>query len=213
MINIFSKNSDAIIQVLNQLQSQQAIVVIWEKEFRANLGLYESVDGSWKLVAQMPANVGRNGVGKTKEGDQKSPTGIFSLAAAFGNAPPPEGTKYPYIQLTQQDYWVDDSRSIYYNKWVRLQDGYLKDWNSAECLWQETTCYKHAVIINYNSVREPEKGSAIFLHVWADENSPTHGCTAVAEENMVRILKWLDCEKKPVIIQGTYEDVISITKE
>ena len=29
--NSSSENNDAVIQVLNQLQSQQAIVVIWEK--------------------------------------------------------------------------------------------------------------------------------------------------------------------------------------
>ena len=85
----------------------------------------------------------------------------------------------------------------------------LKDWDSAECLWQETICYQHAVIINFNSEREPGKGSAIFLHVWKDENSSTQGCTAVSAENMIRILKWLDINKQPVIIQGTFKDIIS----
>jgi hypothetical protein len=69
------------------------------------------------------------------------------------------------------------------------------------------------VIINYNLARLPGKGSAIFLHVWNDEKSPTQGCTAVSEANMIAILKWLDFAKKPVIIQGRYEDLVSITRE
>jgi L,D-peptidoglycan transpeptidase YkuD (ErfK/YbiS/YcfS/YnhG family) len=207
--NNVSEKNQAIIQVLNQLQSQQAIVVLWKKAYYADIRLYEWMNGSWQFIDQMPANVGRNGMGKTKEGDQKSPSGIFTLATAFGIAPKLEGSNYPYRMLTPQDYWVDDSRSIDYNSWVRYQEGDPKDWQSAEWLWKETSCYQHAVIINYNWAREPGKGSAIFLHVWKDEHSPTHGCTAVSEGNMTRILKWLDFDKKPVIIQGAYQDVIS----
>jgi L,D-peptidoglycan transpeptidase YkuD (ErfK/YbiS/YcfS/YnhG family) len=195
--------TEPIIRILNQLQSQQAIVVMGEQEYRADLYLYEWNGGNWKLVLQMPANIGRNGMGKTKEGDQKSPSGIFTLDTAFGIVPKPEGCNYPYQMLTSQDYWVDDSRSKDYNKWVCYQEGDPKDWQSAEWLWKETICYQHAVVINYNTAREPGKGSAIFLHVWKDEHSPTHGCTAVSEGNMVRILKWLDYDKKPIIIQGT----------
>jgi L,D-peptidoglycan transpeptidase YkuD (ErfK/YbiS/YcfS/YnhG family) len=206
-------DSEAINKVLLNLQSQQAIVVILKKEYHADLQLYEWTSGRWQLIDQMQANIGKNGMGKIKEGDQKSPTGIFTLGSAFGNAPLPEEIKYPYRILTKQDYWVDDSKSRYYNLWVEHKKDKKKEWNSAEWLWQETICYKYAVIINYNLVRQPEKGSAIFLHIWVDENSPTHGCTAVSEENMVRILKWLVFDKKPVIIQGTYNDILSIIKE
>jgi L,D-peptidoglycan transpeptidase YkuD (ErfK/YbiS/YcfS/YnhG family) len=208
-----SENNDVIIRVLNQLQSRQAIVVIWDKDIRADLRLYERANGGWEFIGRMLANVGRNGVGKTKEGDQKSPAGIFSLGSAFGNAPAPEGCRYPYRMLTEEDYWVDDSRSKYYNQWVKFKDGDWKDWESAECLWREKVCYKYAVIINYNLARQEGKGSAIFLHVWAGENSPTQGCTAVSEEDMIRILRWLEFDKKPVIVQGTYEDVVGIIKE
>ena len=111
-----------IMPILRHLPSQQAIIVIWEKGYYADLYSVELVDGYWKLIDQMPANVGRNGMGKTKEGDQKSPIGLFSLGTAFGNAPKPEGTNYPYRLLTPQDFWVDDSRSKYYNEWVKYEE-------------------------------------------------------------------------------------------
>lgn len=208
-----SINTDAIIRVLDQLKSRQAIVVIWEKGYHADLYLYESVNHKWTLADKIQANVGFKGMGKAVEGDQKSPVGIFFLATAFGIEPPPVGLKYPYRMVTGDDYWVDDSLSQFYNKWVRFKDGYWKDWNSAESLGRETVAYKYAVIINYNFARQPGKGSAIFLHVRKGESSPTGGCTAVPEEDMVRILQWLKFDKKPVIIQGSWADIMAISKD
>jgi L,D-peptidoglycan transpeptidase YkuD (ErfK/YbiS/YcfS/YnhG family) len=214
-----SENSAAVIQVLNRLPSQQALVVIGKSGFKADLYLYEykarvrEKEEKWHHVGQMPANVGCNGMGKSKEGDGKSPCGIFSLGIAFGLVPQPDGVKYPYALLTPQDYWVDDSQSSVYNKWIHYREGDRKDWQSAEWLWKETICYRHALVINYNSDREPGKGSAIFLHVWKNEEMPTQGCTAVSEANMVRLLQWLDPHQAPVIIQGLPEDILAIAKE
>lgn len=209
----FSVDHEAIVRVLEALKSLQAIVVTGEKGCHADLYLYEFNNQSWVMVDKMQANIGQNGFGKAREGDQKSPVGIYSLASAFGLAPPPEGANYPYRMLTPEDYWVDDSQSKSYNRWARFKDGYWKDWNSAECLGRETVAYKHAVIINYNSARQPGKGSAIFLHVRIGEDIPTRGCTAVSEADMVRILQWLDCDKRPVVIQGSIEELMANSRE
>ena len=202
----------AVIKFLNRLPSGQAMVVIAENGSQADLGLYQHEGGQWRLVQQMPAVIGRGGMGKTQEGDGKSPSGIFTLGIAFGLLAPPAGIKYPYANVTPEDYWVDDSASADYNKWVHFHEGDPKDWQSAERLCQETVAYRHAVVINYNIARKPGKGSAIFLHVWKNENSPTQGCTAVSEENMARILQWLDPRQAPVIFQGTPEDILAQTK-
>ncbi|HBF35919.1 MAG TPA: hypothetical protein DDW50_01190 [Firmicutes bacterium] len=202
----------ALTRLLNQLPSGQAIVVIGKTGFRAEMGLYEQKSGGWSLIKKIPASVGAGGMGKTKEGDQKSPTGIFSLGIAFGLIAQPAGVRYPYVCLTPEDYWVDDSRSADYNRWVHYHDGDQKDWQSAERLCQETICYRHAVVINYNAVREPGKGSAIFLHVWKGEDQPTGGCTAVSEGNMALILQWLDPRQAPFIVQGTPEEIMEMAK-
>lgn len=197
--------NDAVIRLLNRLPAQQAIVVIARQGFKADLYLYELDAREWRCCGQMPANIGLNGIGKTKEGDKKSPAGIFSLGFAFGLLPKPEGSRYPYRLLTPEDYWVDDSGSKDYNRWVHHVEGEPKDWQSAEWLWNETVCYRYALVIDYNIRREQGKGSAIFLHVWKNETTPTHGCTAVSEENMARILQWLNPEGAPVLIQGDVE--------
>jgi L,D-peptidoglycan transpeptidase YkuD (ErfK/YbiS/YcfS/YnhG family) len=211
--NFFLKKYNAaILKLLGRLPSEQALVVMGCGGFKADMGLYEQQNGQWNMVAAVSANIGRGGMGKTLEGDGKSPSGIFSLGIAFGLVPAPEGTRYPYACLTPEDYWVDDSRSADYNKWVHYHDGNPKDWQSAEWLYQEKISYRHAVVINYNAAREPGKGSAIFLHVWKSEEQPTAGCTAVSEENLERILQWLDPRRAPFIIQGTPEDIIALAK-
>ncbi len=207
-----TKYNAAILKLLGRLPSEQALVVMSCGGFKADVGLYEQQNGQWNMVAAMSANIGRGGMGKTLEGDGKSPSGIFSLGIAFGLVLAPVGTRYPYVCLTPEDYWVDDSRSADYNKWVHYHDGDPKDWQSAEWLYQEKISYRHAVVVNYNAAREPGKGSAIFLHVWKSEDQPTAGCTAVSEENMGRILGWLDPRRAPFIIQGTPDDFLAFTR-
>jgi L,D-peptidoglycan transpeptidase YkuD (ErfK/YbiS/YcfS/YnhG family) len=43
----------------------------------------------------------------------------------------------------------------------------------------------------------PGQGSAIFFHIRRGETHPTSGCTTMAEENLVRIIRWLREEKHP----------------
>ena len=49
------------------------------------------------------------------------------------------------------------------------------------------------------------KGSAIFVHVVREPNRPTAGCIAIAERNIIAILRWLDIRKRPLIILGSRE--------
>jgi L,D-peptidoglycan transpeptidase YkuD (ErfK/YbiS/YcfS/YnhG family) len=40
-------------------------------------------------------------------------------------------------------------------------------------------------------------GSAIFFHIRRGELRPTAGCTTMAEDQLVRVIKWLRVERKP----------------
>ncbi len=64
--------------------------------------------------------------------------------------------------------------------------------------------YANGFVINYNTQRTPGKGSAIFFHIG---NSYTLGCTATSEANVVKIMKWLDPAKNPVIIQTPTQNI------
>jgi L,D-peptidoglycan transpeptidase YkuD (ErfK/YbiS/YcfS/YnhG family) len=64
--------------------------------------------------------------------------------------------------------------------------------------------YDYGFVINYNESRTPGKGSAIFFHVGTNY---TAGCTATSKEQVVSILKWLNPEKNPVIIQSPVSEL------
>ncbi len=162
----------------------------------------ERNDGVWHLV--FPAFAGSIGemgfaaIDHKREGDGRSPSGIFPLGIAFGYDPSVV-TKMPYRQATDDDFWVDDVDSEDYNKWVKGEPN-AASW---EKMKRDDDQYKYGVVIEYNMHPiEKGKGSAIFLHVWNGGDS-TLGCVSMPEEMILKILGWLDPVKKPLIIMGT----------
>lgn len=151
--------------------------------------------GGWHEILRSPCYIGKNGLGKTREGDQKTPVGIFRFTTAFGIRPNP-GTMLPYIQVNDSHYWVDDGNSAYYNQFVST-DTVEKDWHSAEHLTGIGSAYNYALALSYNPKCTPGLGSAVFLH--CSTGSATSGCIAVPERCMEKILQNVlpDC---PVII-------------
>ena len=68
---------------------------------------------------------------------------------------------------------------------------------------RDDNLYKYGIVIEYNT--DPVikgNGSAIFLHIWKNESIPTAGCVAVSEENLIKIIEWLDPVASPLIITG-----------
>lgn len=172
---------------------------------RAQVTMWERVDSQWsKVEASMPAVIGRNGIAPRdakREGDGRVPSGMFDLRRAFGYDKSVD-TGLSYRQVTSSDYWVDDPTSDEYNLWVSRSPKA----RSFETLRRNDDLYKYAVVIEYNTdpiVRGA--GSAIFLHVWRNADTPTAGCVALAEENVRSILAWLNSEKDPVIFIQTHD--------
>lgn len=158
-----------------------------------------AADGVWRLnehIGIAAGFAGRNGVSRFKrEGDGSTPAGLFRLGCAFGSSEKPE-TKMTYRKISADSYWVDDSRSRFYNTWVEGAENV--DWRSAEHLGDYPGEYAYAVVIEYNTSETiPDKGSAVFLHCG---NRPTSGCIALPEARLLQILKWLDPEKTPGIL-------------
>jgi len=206
--------------------SRQHLVVITEGPGRIQGLLYrmqrvpgagsgaEGTDGgpsgdAWRQVGPpVVVVVGRSGVGPKKEGDGRAPQGAFPLGPAFGYASePPPDVRIPYQAMVPGALCVDDTESAFYN--LVLDPDTVpgaKDWTSAEVMRRDVApgddLYRFGVIVQYNPRRVPGAGSCIFLHVWRDSESPTAGCTAMAEENLLEVLRWLDPEAGPVLIQG-----------
>jgi zinc D-Ala-D-Ala dipeptidase len=170
-----------------------------------------------KVGTPFPAVVGRRGLAwgiglhgtgepgmpSKREGDQKSPAGVFRLYSVFGTATPKQVhyLRFPYQCVDSATEAVDDPRSRYYNRVVNRAAINRPDWSSSESMLAVPTEYRLGVMIEHNWSQIPGLGSCIFLHVWNNNRTGTAGCTAVRLADLERLLHWLDAQESPLIIQ------------
>lgn len=215
--------------ITDSLNSTQLIIVLannWDS-IGANLYAFEKQHGRWVLQFTHPVVVGAKGLGigdglipvsipgapGKKEGDLKAPAGIFSIGAAFGYAPPAEAgfIKDTYIQAKDTVICVDDASSSYYNRIISADTAH-KDWNSFEHMRLAKNYYKWGLFVNHNApVTAPGHGSCIFIHIWGSAAEGTAGCTAMAEDGLLKLLRWIDASKKPLLVQLPAEEYVKIS--
>jgi L,D-peptidoglycan transpeptidase YkuD (ErfK/YbiS/YcfS/YnhG family) len=161
------------------------------------LTAFQRVGRQWKaMLGPTPAKVGALGVGAPADGVHRTPVGTFTFDQAFGRQPNP-GTKMPYFQATNQDWWDEDASSPTYNTHVR---GPRKPSSIAENLYDSGPVYDYAVNITVNPQRIPGRVSGIFLHV--TDGNPTWGCVGIGRDEMRSLLTWLDPSAAPRITIG-----------
>ncbi|HEY6839387.1 MAG TPA: L,D-transpeptidase family protein, partial [Geobacteraceae bacterium] len=184
--------------------SRQLVVVARDASVPSGMAarLYEREDTGWRPVGPaFPVAVGRKGlapVGEKREGDGRTPSGVFPLERGFGYEP--LTTRLPYIVLTPEMIWIDDPRSERYNVLAEKNDG---AGFSYEIMRRADDLYKYGVVLEYNTRPVvPGAGSAIFFHIWRGPSSSTAGCVAMSERDMVRLLTWLDPARKPLAVIG-----------
>ena len=168
--------------------ASQYITISVGKGSNAEFKFYErDADNNFKEIMQAKAYIGKNGLGKTREGDGKTPVGVFKFNKAFGILPDP-GSQIGYTQVDDTHYWCGDSNSPYYNKFVSTRD--VDDFNKkdSEHIIDYELAYKYAMNITYNEEGTPGRGSAIFLHCQT-KNKFTGGCVAVPEKIMREIIQ------------------------
>ena len=136
-----------------------------------------------------------------KEGDNRAPAGVFRLGLVFGRAHENPGTKMPYLRLTPDIVAVDDQRSRFYNQLVNQSEINTPDWRSAERMILADHRYDLGVVVEHNIPPKAGAGSCIFLHVWKTPATLTTGCTAMAEGNLLKIIRWLDPARHPLLVQ------------
>jgi L,D-peptidoglycan transpeptidase YkuD (ErfK/YbiS/YcfS/YnhG family) len=194
--------------------NQQIILVSSEKpgDVAADMYTFQKDGDEWKPAhPRMSASGGKLGFApfdEKREGDKRAPTGIFSIERTFGYGKKAK-TRMPYTQVTELDYWIDDANSPDYNKWVKLDAPQPKEIKHNEPLKRDDHLYRYAIVVEYNVERIPGKGSAIFIHWERSPGAYTSGCIATSKENMLSLFKWLDPDKKPLIIMGNEQELRS----
>lgn len=208
---------------------RQLVVVISPDEAAtsAQLLCFQRKTNGWQLAfPAFDASLGRSGLAwgrglhgdmpgyQKKEGDGKSPAGIFTFGKAFGYAAPLEAPylKLPYVQAHEHLECVDDAQSVYYNLLVdkRL---FTVDWQSSEQMRRKDEQYKWGIFVEHNTPAQASAGSCIFFHIWASPGAPTSGCTAMSEENLLKVMGWLDPAAKPLLVQATKKDLPALREK
>ncbi|MFA6540740.1 MAG: L,D-transpeptidase family protein [Bacteroidota bacterium] len=200
---------------LSQIEQAQKLVVTVSAEWDSSSGamyLFDKIDSKWVAArANVPVCFGRSGLAwgdglfekrdgmhVKKEGDKRSPAGVFEFGSLYGlDSLPPEGVQYPYHQITKLTRCVDDGMSKVYNQIIE-EDSSSKDWNSAENMHRVYPDYKYVLMVDHNPKHIPGEGSCIFFHI---NRTPTTGCTSMDEPDMRIFLQWLDPHVKTVLIQ------------
>ncbi len=141
------------------------------------------------------------------EGDNTTPTGIYTFEPViYGNAPDP-GVSFPYHQLVCGDWWDEDPTSPEYNTFQHVPCGTTPPFGGAsEALWTETVAYPSFAVVNYNTDPVvPYAGSGIFVH--ANIGAPTEGCVSLPLGELDQFLRWMNPADLPQIVLGPAAEI------
>lgn len=153
-----------------------------------------SVDRSGSLHADgvtYRCALGRGGVRADKtEGDGATPVGTFPLRRVYYRADrlARPATNLPVVPIAEDDAWCDDPEYPLYN--CKVVTPYPA---RTEPMWRDDHLYDVLVVLGHNDAPVvPGAGSAIFLHVAADDYAPTEGCVALALDDLLAVLRAVD---------------------
>lgn len=201
--------------------ARQLVLVVsddWNSD-RATLQAFErNASGPWKPRGQrVPVTLGRAGSAwglglhgahdgpQKREGDGRSPAGVFHLGGAFGYAGR-QRTKLDYTPMQDSHWCVDVAGSPLYNRIVDSKTvGEAAVRGSTEPMRRDIHAngdrrYKSGFVILHNDAQHPDGGSCIFAHLWRSPAEATAGCTAMDEAAMQSLLTWLDPAHMPVFV-------------
>lgn len=162
---------------------QELLLVHCDQGSDATVYFCRKQGGRWKLLREGAAFVGKNGLGKTGEGDAKTPEGDFGILTAFGILPDP-GTALPWLQVTESTYACDEE-GPWYNRIIDTVATHHPC--KGEDMFHTAPEYNYGLALDFNPDCRYPDGSAIFFHC-KGHKTWTGGCIAVDEDFMREIL-------------------------
>ena len=142
----------------------------------------------------MKCAIGKKGIGnKKKEGDLITPIGVFNIKYILYRKDRVKVlTKLKKKVIKKNMGWCDDSKSIHYNKPVKLPFTH-----KYEKLYRKENIYDIILVLNYNmNPVKKNKGSAIFIHVSKINYKKTEGCVAIKKLNLIKLLREINQNTK-----------------
>jgi L,D-peptidoglycan transpeptidase YkuD (ErfK/YbiS/YcfS/YnhG family) len=133
------------------------------------------------------------------ERDHRAPAGVFRVGLIYTyDSSLPSGADYPFHTVGAGDAWVDDEHSGHYNQHVTIDLHNPPPWFEKQKMRRGDFAYRWLVEIRHNADPPvPGFGSAIFFHIRRGPERPSSGCTTMAEQNLVEIIRWLRANANP----------------
>jgi L,D-peptidoglycan transpeptidase YkuD (ErfK/YbiS/YcfS/YnhG family) len=174
----------------------------------------------WQLHGSAEVSLGRTGTAwgtglhpltglpegpHKREGDGRSPAGIFEIGPAFGYARNLHAA-LPYLPMDREHWCIDVPASPLYNTIVDSREvGAQAVAGSTEPMRLDLhkdgdIRYRLGFVIRHNPDNTPGGGSCIFAHLRRAPSETTAGCTALDADDMQATLHWLDSARRPRLV-------------
>lgn len=190
--------------------TEQVVTVNHTGGHRARVTLWRLTDGRWEQRLQ--SHDGRIGYGglvageRRRQGTGTTPLGTYDLPWAFGTHGPDARWDLRYREIRPGDFWVQDNRSRFYNRYRNQSEGGFRWWlpssdiNSSERLTDYGRQYEWSIVIGFNTEQVRYRGSGIFLHV--NGRGATAGCVSAPRAFIRTLMLRLDPDLRPLIAIG-----------
>lgn len=203
-----AESSQCIVGISDDWGSTHVTLAYFEKN---RSGQWQQKSGEWR------GRLGRNGsiwgrgihpnpsgVALKKEGDGKSPAGVFDIGGVWGAAKSvKKHRKMPYHQVTSRDLWVEDGGSKFYNQFLTLDHEPRTTWEKKAQMKQNDYPQSLKMFIAHNRAPNavPYGGSSIFFHIWRNGGAArTAGCTTMIEERLRYLIANVDPGRRPLYV-------------
>jgi L,D-peptidoglycan transpeptidase YkuD (ErfK/YbiS/YcfS/YnhG family) len=163
---------------------------------------WRKVDGTWTIQRHFRSTIAQRGWGKRREGDMRSPGGVYTVKVTFSTGRSAPG-RMPWKRRKPTSV-VSAGPGRLYNTWIE------QSWRTDG----DRPSMRYGFVVDYNNVRlrpfkgpKPVagKGSGIFYHTSRPgrEWVATEGCTQVGNvANMKWLVRWLRPSAHPRIVQN-----------
>jgi len=141
---------------------------------------------------------------RKREGDLRSPAGLFRLGTVTGYAPtaPPSATLPYRVASDDKLRCVDDAKAPEYNQLADAPASGSTTWHSDEKMHRTDGLYELTIFVEHNADRKAGHGSCIFLHIWRSAGAGTAGCTAMPRADLFTLVSWLKADAHPLLLQA-----------
>ncbi len=176
-------------------------------------------DNQWKAQgSSWPCVVGRNGLAwgrgtvaindaglRKREGDGKSPAGMFDVLNAFGRTSVDKakalGVALNYREITPETVCINQPGTPLYNRIMDINNNSDASGLRSESMFRSSATNTWGLIIEHNTKNPVDgAGTCVFVNVWPGARRPTGGSIGSDVSHMQQLVAALDPQKKPALV-------------